>query len=193
MPRDIARIMSNVTSASADACARARYVKKVELSSKEYLWSLFHYDPDTGILTYKKSSRNGKRKAGAQVTAQSKGYLKTYVDGREAYVHCIAWKMMTGDDVPLIDHHDRNRLNNKWSNLRERTHSQNLGNSGLSAHNKSGVRGVHWDKWKNKWASQITIGDRKVHLGRYHTIDEAKAAYNEAALLHFGSDYKQEL
>jgi HNH endonuclease/AP2 domain len=60
-------------------------------------------------------------------------------------------------------------------------------NSTIFTTNKSGVRGVYWSKSKNKWTAQISIGDKIRYLGRYDKIEDAKAAYDRAATVHFGS------
>ena len=158
------------------------------LPSKEYLWSLFNYDQDTGLLTHKTTSRNGKRKVGNAVTCNVKGHLKTYINGKERYVHRIVWKMMTGVDAVEVDHVNRNRSDNRWCNLRDVSHHRNTGNVGLLKTNKSGVKGVYWAKDKNKWTAQISIGDKIRYLGRYDRIEDAKVAYEIAAFAHFGED-----
>ena len=160
--------------------------KHVNLPPKEALWDLFDYNPDTGDLIRKKASRNGRQKAGTTVATQVKGYFKTRVDGREAYVHRIAWKMMTGEDPLIVDHINRDGKDNRWANLRNVTQSQNLGNTKLSAHNKSGVKGVYWAKDKQKWTAQISIGDKIRYLGRFDRLEDAAVAYQKAATKHFG-------
>ncbi len=178
-----------------DAIAQAKLTRKTTrsapLPSREELMHLFRYDPDTGYLWYLKDGRNRKRMAGTFVQTQVKGYLKTYVAGREPYVHRIAWKIMTGEDALLVDHINKNTLDNRWVNLRSVESYQNQGNRKLSPYNRSGSTGVYWAADKNKWTAQISVGDKIVYLGRYGDIEDAKKAYETAAAIHFHLTEKQ--
>lgn len=89
----------------------------------------------------------------------------------------------------FIDHKDGNGLNNQKENLRICTQAQNIGNSIISKNNKSGIKGVCWDKARNKWRASITINNKHVHLGRFLNINNAKDAYIKAAKEYFGEFY----
>ena len=52
--------------------------------------------------------------------------------------------------------------------------------------NTSGFRGVWWDKFKNKWHSNISVNNKTIHLGRFKNIKDAAKIYNQAALKYFG-------
>lgn len=60
--------------------------------------------------------------------------------------------------------------------------------SGLpdSKRNKSGVRGVSWDRKRRKWYASIRVSNKTKALGRYDDIDEASAAYQAAVKRHRG-------
>lgn len=71
-------------------------------------------------------------------------------------------------------------------------------NQKISKNNKSGVKGVHWDKTRKKWTAQITFKKRNYYLGRYKNKDDAIKARQEAEKNIFGSflewyekEYKQ--
>jgi hypothetical protein len=53
-------------------------------------------------------------------------------------------------------------------------------------HNKSGVKGVFWDAFRNKWHAQIQIDGRSKSLGRFLSKDDAATAYRRAAEQRFG-------
>lgn len=76
--------------------------------------------------------------------------------------------MVTGHDPKgEIDHKDRNKLNNRMSNLREATRTQNVCNVGIRSDCTSGVIGVSWYKYTGRWKVQIQANKRKLHLGYY--------------------------
>ena len=76
-----------------------------------------------------------------------------------------------------IDHRDLDRSNNRWTNLREATYSQQRGNSLLQARSTSGVRGVTFDKRTGKW--QAMLAGR--YLGQFVEKHAAHAVYRSAA------------
>lgn len=87
-----------------------------------------------------------------------------------------------------IDHiHGKNTRNdNRKSNLRICTRSQNGMNRGLLPNNTSGVTGVTWHKRKNKWTAQITINHKQISLGAFINFDDAVKARKQAEEKYFG-------
>ena len=83
------------------------------------------------------------------------------------------------------DHINRDRLDNRRSNLRICNRSQNISNTFLRS-NKSGYKGVSWKKSNNKWVAQITVFGKTLHLGIYSDPKEAAKVYNQAAQKHHG-------
>ena len=78
-------------------------------------------------------------------------------------------------------------VDNRRSNLRWGTHSQNCQNRSRRSDNTSGVTGVSFDKRKNRWRSQIKANGRKIHLGWFLPGDlfNAVAARKSAELRYF--------
>jgi hypothetical protein len=85
------------------------------------------------------------------------------------------------------DHKNRITLDNQRHNLRLGTHTQNMGNSGMQSRNKSGYKGVSWDKVNRRWVAQAgkTDGGRGF-IGRFKTATEAAAAYDATAKKKWG-------
>ena len=85
----------------------------------------------------------------------------------------------------LVDHIDRNSLNNRRGNLRLCTPSQNI----LNTRGKKGTskyKGVWWNTKKNKWLAMITSKGRHFHLGFFDEEIEAAKAYDRKAVELFG-------
>ncbi len=91
----------------------------------EYLQSLFDYDSETGVLTWKVQRGRGRPGKAAGRTDRD-GYLRVEVDGRTQSVARIAYTIYTGrDPFPLtIDHVNRVRTDNRIVNLRPATPSE---------------------------------------------------------------------
>lgn len=84
-----------------------------------------------------------------------------------------------------VDHKNGNTLDNRRSNLRLCTRSQNAANIPTNRA-KSGLRGVYFSKQKNKWKATITEGGREKHLGYFLDKESAARAYDKAAEESFG-------
>jgi len=99
----------------------------------------------------------------------------------------MARVIMGAKQGEIVDHRDNEAtLNNRRSNLRICTHTQNLVNSKKRAGCSSRYKGVSLDKRYNNWRAYIKVNRKYIHLGCFDDEDEAGRAYNIAALLHFG-------
>lgn len=81
-----------------------------------------------------------------------------------------------------VDHINQVKWDNRRSNLRLATASQNRGN--IKGWSKSGYKGVTWSQYT--WQAAIHIGGKRIALGRFRDPKDAARAYNEAAIKHFG-------
>lgn len=96
-------------------------------------------------------------------------------------------EIMCPPDGYVVDHIDRNGLNNQRKNLRVCTHAENMHNRRRNTKNSSGYKGVCYAKEVNKWLSQIVVGGKKVKLGYFENVLDAAKAYDTAAVYYFGS------
>ena len=153
----------------------------------------FDYDPLTGILRWKyradRQKRWNTRWAGKEAGSPDKdGYLDVPLNGRRCKAHRLIWTLMTGA-IPAhdIDHENTIKNDNRWSNLREASGTQNNANAAARKFNPLGVKGIYRRKTcKSSYLAQIQVNGKNHYLGTYRTAEEAHAAYAEAATKHFG-------
>ena len=180
-------------------------MKASKMPSKEVLDQVFRYDPDTGELIWrvrpvtlftqgKTTERprsaehacnqwNSRWAGKSAATQKTDGYRYTHFNYQTLLVHRIAWKIMTGADPIEVDHIDGVRGNNKWSNLRNGTRSDNQRNTSLRPSNTSGHHGVSFSKRQQKWIASIW-------LGTFDSKEEAVAARKKyEALLGFHANH----
>ena len=151
----------------------------------ERLREVLHYNPETGEFTRLRTTSGAR--AGDVAGGTADGYIRIKVDYRKYRAHRLAVLYMTGAwPKDQVDHINRNTLVNRWANLREATHAQNMANKGLSRHNTSGMKGVRWNKYMRRWHAQIEINGKGRSLGGYNTAEAAQAAYMAAAREHYG-------
>lgn len=153
--------------------------------TQERLKELLSYNPETGEFVWK-VKRNNRIPIGSIAGAPNNdGYVQIRIDRKLHSAHRLAFLYMTGEwpAKEHVDHIDRNPTNNKWSNLREATRSENFFNKLRQSNNRSGHKGVHWDKKKNKWWARITHEYTVFHLGFFDDLAEAAAAFEGAARL----------
>ena len=84
----------------------------------------------------------------------------------------------------VIDHINGNGLDNRRSNLRIATYSQNIANSHKPVRSKSGFKGVH--KFRKAWIASIRKDGVQRHLGVFDNPRDAARAFDEAALFLHG-------
>jgi hypothetical protein len=144
--------------------------------TQERLKELLHYDPETGVFTWR-TSGSGKRANKLAGGYDAYGYICIAVDKVTYKASRLAWLYIEGY-IPenLIDHKDRNPKNNKWKNLRHVTNQCNARNQSVRKNNKSGVTGVCWIKRSCKWQSQIRADRKTKYLGEFKTLKEAVQA-----------------
>lgn len=100
------------------------------------------------------------------------GYAATRVNRRKVYMHRL---LLGNDSAFLVDHVNRNKLDNRRKNLRLATKQDNAHNSALPRHNTSGIRGVCWSRKQRRWLVRMCLGDSKPHhFGSFTNKNEAQ-------------------
>lgn len=152
-------------------------------ATAERVRSLLNYDPATGQFTWNVSNSNRAPVGSIAGGVRGDGYWRIRVDGHLYAAHRLAWLYVHGSwPNEDIDHIDGDRLNNRISNLREATRSQNLANMRPSSKSKSGLKGAAWNARKQRWMARIKVEGCEHFLGYFKTPEEAHAAYAEAAI-----------
>lgn len=88
----------------------------------------------------------------------------------------------------LVDHINRDKLDNRKNNLRQCDAHGNSRNRSKVKNASSIYLGVYYEATKRgrkKYHAQIRINGKQTHIGRYLTEKEAGMAYNKMALIHF--------
>ena len=143
----------------------------------DYIRSRINYDPNTGVATWK--THRMSNMVGKPVGSISdKGYYRVYICGKQIGVHRLIWLHQKGYLPEFVDHIDHDRSNNKWSNLREVTRTENARNKTTSKANTTGYTGVYAER--GKFRAIIGHKGKAKSLGSFKTIEEAVAARKKA-------------
>jgi hypothetical protein len=169
-------------------------IKTKPLPELEYLKQALRYNKKTGILTWKKRPREhfktdsswkcfASQFAGKQAgNINKRGILVLEMNGITYAAHRIAFKMANGrDPIGEVDHKNMKKTNNKISNLREASHSQNQHNTTLRKDNSSGFKGVSFNKEENKYRSRINVNGKEIFLGSFISPESAFEARKKAS------------
>jgi hypothetical protein len=113
----------------------------------------------------------------------SAAYVQSQVGKRSLFMHRL---IMAAPDRLEVDHVNHDGLDNRRSNLRLCTRSENAANKKIPENNTSGYKGVSWCAWRGKWRAQIYANLVSRHLGYFDSAADAGQAYNAAAVEFFG-------
>lgn len=131
---------------------------------EEFYFDLEDYDKIKDLYWYK----------------NDEGYLLAYTKNKTLRMH----KLFV--DGHYIDHINSNTSDNRKSNLRTATKSQNGMNRDLQSNNTSGNTGVYWHKKIGKWIAYITVNREYIYLGSFNNFEDAVKARKEAEDKYFG-------
>lgn len=144
--------------------------------TQSQLKAILHYNKDTGEFT--RSVQVGPFKKGTIAgTKLNTGYISIRVNKTYFQAHRLAWLYIHGNwPKGWIDHINHIKSDNRISNLRDVTWSDNLHNlSSAKKQNKSKLLGV--SPYKSRWIAQIQRNGKKIHIGIFDTPEQAHQEY----------------
>lgn len=150
----------------------------------EFVRGLFTYDPLEGLLRWRnRAGRHGRIPARSIAgRVHSQGYRYVTISGKHYRGSRVIWVYVTGEWPKVqVDHQDLDPGNDKWSNLRLATRSQNKANGGKYRRSggetlPKGVQAVQ-KRRSIRYRAIATKDGVREHLGYFDTPDQAHAAY----------------
>lgn len=124
-----------------------------------------------------------------KVQAKNWWFMDGYAFGKENGKHIALHNfLMRPPEGKQVDHINRDRLDNRRSNLRLCTKAENLRNKCTYKNNLSGFKGVRFYRWnkQEKWVARIRMDGKLIHIGTFKTAELAAKAYDEKAKRIFG-------
>jgi len=149
--------------------------------TQEELKELFNYKDG---CFYWKNTGKGRKKSKSAGYNSVRGYNRLGIHGISYMTHRLIFLYHHGYLPKYIDHIDNNPSNNRIENLRECTVSQNGCNSRNASNNTSGVKGVYWHKIHKKWLARIQVNGKRMIVGYFNAIEDAKASIDAARIKH---------
>lgn len=153
-------------------------MKQIELRSRKFLSPTVYTLVDDEDYNFLVKFKWYARRCGGHI------YAETKINGKCVGMHALL--MPTDVEFLVIDHANRNGLDNQKGNLRFATKGENAANSKKSTKNTTGYRGVTYRKKTGQWIAQLTAKGVVQHLGIFYSAQEAAEAYNKAAFEAFG-------
>lgn len=154
----------------------------------ERLLEVLNYDPETGLFRWRIAVSNSVKIGAIAGSVDNNGYRRMCIDGRRNYLaHRLAWFYVHGEwPTESLDHIDCNKINNAIANLRPASTAENLRNRGKNRNNKSGYKGVCFDRRDQRWRATIRVDRKLKHIGYFKDPADAHRAYEAAAAKYHG-------
>lgn len=147
-------------------------IKSDQITQKE-LKKVLRYDPNTGFFTWKVTDRT-KLDGECTGTKKPSGYIQIRCNNIYYYAHRLAWLYTYGvHPAGELDHINGVKHDNRITNLRVCTRSENMMNRKLQSNNTTGQAGIYYSKPMDKWCARVKIDGKYKYLGSYPTKEEA--------------------
>ena len=180
----LGRVSDHKLDKSKSAQKQMSRAEKRAALTQERLHELVTYDPATGDFHARVD--RGKFKGGDKLGKSDGRYVSISIDGISYYAHRLVWLYIHGHwPNPCGDHLNGNGLDNRLSNLREASLTQNNWNKSAESKNSSGRTGIYLEQ--GRWKARIGIANRWLTLGSFKTFSEALAVREAAEIELTGS------
>lgn len=144
-----------------------------------------HFETEWSWKRFNKNLANTK----AGILDKQSGYniVSFRINGKKFKTkeHRVIWYLLKNEVPFIVDHIDRNRLNNSIENLRNVSYWENRLNS-------NNFKGTNFHKASGKWVAQYYDGKKRIHLGLFNSEWEAIQAYRSKVLEHRGIDLNRQ-
>lgn len=152
----------------------------------ERLKEILHYEPASGIFTWKKAIAKSLVIGSAAGTIN--GGYRCIIIGYDRYrAHRLAWFYVYGVwPNKYLDHINGARDDNRIENLREATTQQNSRSVKVRKSSKTGYTGVVIRKDRPDYYSQIWVNNQRVSLGVFESFTQAVLVAKLARIAYFG-------
>lgn len=165
--------------------------------TQEIVRELLDYDAESGKLFWRKRDVKWFNETAGRTAIHAANHWNSRFAGREAFTainngyhsgkflslhvkaHRIIWLHQTGQWPIEIDHINGIRVDNRYENLRNVEHSENMKNQKLHVHNNSGTVGIGWYPRYEKWRVRIRANGKMKLVGYFSSFDEAVMARKE--------------
>ena len=139
----------------------------------EELWENYDYNPLTGALYYRTQQGNRIKKGDKVGSISRQGYWITKIKGKQTRLNRMIWQWVTGREPSgVVDHINRNRLDDHWGNLRDVSNAFNVAN------NDSKGYGFYPYERGGQWVVQLSFDGKKTKK-KFRTEEEARAFVRE--------------
>lgn len=159
--------------------------------TKSDILEFLDYNPKSGLFIWKPRTEhnfpheNFRNTWNSLNAGKNPGFLSkngyTYIDvcKRRFLAHRLAWFLVHGVFPKRdIDHINGNRTDNRITNLRLASRSENLCNAKIRSDNTSGFKGVSFRKDTKKWSAKIKASGKPLNLGCFDSAEEAAEVVN---------------
>ncbi|MCX3078411.1 HNH endonuclease [Klebsiella michiganensis] len=160
--------------------------------TKELISKYLSYDPDSGFFTWKVYRSRLARPGNVAGSLHSKGYIIIMIEGKYHFAHRLAWILVNNSQPDEVDHINGVRSDNRISNLRNSSRRDNSLNTGLSKRNKSGVKGVSFNRRDNAWQAYASVNGKGFYLGQFKKIDDAISARDNFVAENYNHQFYRE-
>lgn len=159
--------------------------RRKALPTRDELIEAFDLDWQTGQLINRRTrgrAIKGKEAGTIDGVCRKRPYRRVKLNGESYLAHHLVYVIAYGE-LPAgyeLDHINGDTLHNVPENLRHVRHAENMKNLPLSSRNTSGAIGVIYDAKSQTWRAWVKADGKTIQLGRFDTLDEARAAREKA-------------